>query len=37
MYRVRVPGWLSRGGVCLRLRAWSQGPGMEPHVGLLAQ
>ena len=33
-----VPGWLSRWSVCLQLRSWSQGPGIEPHImGLPAQ
>ena len=27
----RVAPWLS---VCLQLRSWSWGPGMEPHIGL---
>ena len=26
-----APGWLSQLSVCLRLRSWSQGRGMEPH------
>ena len=30
-----APGWLSGLSLCLRLRSWSQGPGMEPHMGSL--
>ena len=33
----RAPGWLSGLSLCLRLRSWSQGPGMEPRIGLSAQ
>ena len=34
---VGAPGWLSRLSVCLHLRFWSQGPGIELHIGLPAQ
>ena len=27
-----VPGWLSWLSICLYLRSWSQGPGMEPCI-----
>lgn len=30
-------GWLSGLSLCLRLRLWSQGSGIEPHIGLFAQ
>jgi len=30
-------GCLSRLSVCLRLRSWFQGPGMESCIGILAQ
>ena len=30
-----VSGWLSRLSICLPLRSCSQGPGIEPHIGLL--
>ena len=32
-----VPGWLSPASVCLLLRSWSPGPGIESRVGLPAQ
>ena len=32
-----VPGWLSRLGIFLRLKSWSQGPGIEPCIRLAAQ
>ena len=28
-----TPGWLSRLSICLWLRSWSWGPGIEPHIG----
>ena len=33
----KAPGWLSQLGVCLQLRSRSQGPAIEPHMGLPAQ
>ena len=32
-----LPGWLSWLNICLQFRSWTQGPGIKPHVGLLAQ
>ena len=32
-----APGWLSQWSICLQLRSWSYGPGMEPHIRLPAQ
>ena len=32
-----APGWLSGLSLCLRLGSWSQGPGIEPRVGLSAR
>ena len=32
----RAAEWLSRLSVCLRLKSWSLGPGIESHVGLPA-
>ncbi len=32
-----APEWLSWLSVCLQLRSWSRGPGIEPHVRLPAQ
>ena len=32
-----VPRWLSWLSICLLLGSWSQGPEIEPHIGLLAQ
>ena len=32
-----APGWLSGLSLCLWLRSWSQGPGIEPRIGLSAQ
>ena len=32
-----APGWLSWLSICLWFRSWSQGPGIEPRVGLPAQ
>ena len=29
--------WLSQLSICLWVRSGSQGPGIEPHVGLSAQ
>ena len=29
---VGAPGWLSRLSICIQLRSWSQGSGMEPHI-----
>jgi len=31
-----TPGWLSQLSVCLRLRSWTRGPGIEFCIGLLA-
>ena len=32
-----APGWLSLVSICLQLRSWSQGPGMEQRIRLPAQ
>jgi len=32
-----TPGWLSRLSSCLQPGSWSQGPGIESHIRLLAQ
>ena len=32
-----VPGWLSKISLCLQLRSWSRGPGIEPHSWVSAQ
>ena len=34
---IRVPGWLSQLNICLQLRSWSRGPGIEPCIGIPAQ
>jgi len=36
-WRYGTPGWLSRLSGCLRLGSWSQGPGIESRIGLLAR
>ena len=33
--RIGVSGWLNQLSICLQLRSWSQGPEIEPHIGLL--
>ena len=32
-----APGWLSGLSQCLRLKSWSQGPGIKSRIGLSAQ
>ena len=32
-----APGWLRGLSLCIKLRSWSQGPGIEPYIGLSAQ
>lgn len=32
-----APGWLRGLSFCLWLRLWSQGSGIEPHIGHSAQ
>ena len=32
-----VSGWPSQLSICFQLGSWSQGPGMEPHIGESAQ
>ena len=30
--KIGWPGWLSQLSICLRLRSWSQGPGIKPRL-----
>ena len=32
-----APGWLRGLSLCLQLMSWSQGPGIEPRIGLSVQ
>ena len=32
-----APGWLNQLSICLWLGSWSRGPGIQPHIRLLAQ
>ena len=37
VYQSGAPGWLCGLSICLWLRSWSQGPGMESHMRLPSQ